>query len=364
MLSLLAAACLVALAAILFWLSDALTADVVRRWRAYHGRPRRFVVTRRVDHDPTHFSIRVRPVTGRCQKFVAGQYLTVLGPMLPSGRAAERRYSLDCWDQVPKEFGLTIKREPDGRVSGWMHETLQPGVGVLCRPPRGDFILGPLAQSDRIVLIAAGVGITPLRAMLHKLQSQGHRGQITLHLTARSMAGLLFHDEFCELARHWSSLRYVPRLTGPEPGWKGATGRLGADDLADGEHHAAHYFICASHAMTEAVTALLGAAGVPSAQVHHELFATTGNSCGNFNVAVDGKVLPAEGFPSVMMAMEANGVPVPSDCRAGHCGLCRCRLIDGTVEHGAGLAVVLAEGEFLPCVAIPASDISVSLMSH
>ncbi|MCH2221191.1 MAG: FAD-binding oxidoreductase, partial [Dechloromonas sp.] len=250
MLSLLLALCGLALLAILFWLTDAGRRALRRRWDAWRQRPHLFRVTRRIDHDETHFSLHLTPVGGKCRPFIAGQYLTVLGPLLPAGNHAERRYSLDRWDASPGEYGLTIKKEPMGRVSGWLHETIREGDELQCRLPEGDFVLPEIGDNAPIVLIAAGVGITPLRSMIHALRARAS-GPVTLFFTARSLPGLIFHEEFETLAREWTSFRYHARLTGQDDMWEGNTGRFSAADLVTADNGRAHYLFCASHAMIE-----------------------------------------------------------------------------------------------------------------
>lgn len=353
---------LVALASltILFWLTDAGRRAVRRRWKAFRQRPRRFRVTDRIDHDETHYSLRLAPVGGSCRRFVAGQYLTVLGPLLPAGNHAERRYSLDHWDAAPGHYGLTIKKEPMGRVSGWLHETIREGDELKCRLPEGDFVLPVIGGDTPVILVAAGVGITPLRAMIHALHARDHAGPVTLFFTARSKAGLIFHDEFERLASEWPSFLYFPRVTGGDVQWQGDAGRLTASDLVACDTGGAHYLFCASHAMIEGLSQDLRNAGVARSHIHYELFATSAGLCGNFTMTVGEAEFSVEGYPNLLAAMETHAVPAISDCRAGHCGLCRKRLSAGSVEHGPGLACSLRPGEFLPCIAVPKSDVKVA----
>ena len=360
MLTLLLAFCALALLAILFWLTDAGRRALRRRWRAWRQRPHRFRVVQRIEHDETHYSLRLAPLRGRCRSFIAGQYLTVLGPLLPAGNHAERRYSLDHWEGTPTRYGLTIKKEPMGRVSGWLHETIREGDELKCRLPEGDFILPDMNDQMPIVLVAAGVGITPLRAMIHALHARGHGGRITLFFTARSRSGLIYHQEFEHLASEWPSFDYCPRLTGHDDQWSGETGRFTASDLVAHDNGSTHYLFCTSHAMIEALSEGLRDLCVPRSRIHYELFASSAGLCGNFTMTVGEAEFPVEGYPNLLAAMETHAVAAVSDCRAGHCGLCRRRLASGNVEHGPGLACALGAGEFLPCIAVPTSDIRVA----
>lgn len=107
-----------------------------------------------------------------------GRYLTV---RLPTG--AVRSYSLSS----NTGYRISVKREPAGQVSGYLHETLRPGTILDVAAPRGDFVLDD--DSRPVVLVSAGIGITPVLAMLHQLASQRSAREVWwLHAARRPMA--------------------------------------------------------------------------------------------------------------------------------------------------------------------------------
>jgi len=104
--------------------------------------------------------------------------------------------------------------------------------------------------------------------------------------------------------------------------------------------------------------------GVGETQLHHELFGGRAGICGRHTLTVGTQTVDVEGYPSLLAAMDGHGIPVVADCRAGHCGLCRRRIVSGDVIHGPALACEVKAGECLPCVAIPLTDLELAAPCH
>ncbi len=269
-----------------------------------------------------------------------------------------RAYSLAAWQARPDFYELAIKREADGQVSRWLHEHAQIGLHLPTGRPKGEFHWGLAGNAAYVALVAGGIGITPMRAMLQGWSAQPHPPQVSLHFSARSREQLYFDAEFRAFAAAHPWFRYRPRLTGSHEGWAGASGRLDAAallaDLTDPARSAV--FLCANRAMEDAVVAGLEAAGFPATAIHRESFGIEAGvndiqatiTCGDRSFAY-------AGAPTLLHALLDQDFEIPAECRAGECGACRVRISRGRVRNL--LTGEVSESEALACCVVPESDL-------
>ena len=361
-LSLLAVAGLVFIAVLL---ADGVRVLLVRRRREAAARPLELVVRER--HEAAGHLVRltlVRAEGGRLPPFAAGQYVLLQAPAGRGGKAVQRAYSLAAWTSAPRHYELGIKREGKGLVSGWVWDTLQTGSRVALLPPKGDFVLAPDAAGE-LVLIAGGIGITPLRAMLHAALAAGRQRRIVLFHATRSAAELLYHDEFQVLAATLANFSYRPLLSRPAADWIGESGRLDATRLLAAVHAPmdAAFYLCASGALMDAVRIGLLGAGIGETRIHWEAFgvAATGDASSGQRIALEhgerSHDLLTAGEPTLLAALETHELAPPAECRAGNCGQCRMRLLDGEVRWLMKPEVALADGDILPCICTAVGDV-------
>ncbi len=266
----------------------------------------------------------------------AGQHIQLFSADA-TGQPVSRAYSLaqDC--QHSRFYRLVIKAETGGRLSSKLFDTVRVGDLLQASLPKGHFVLR--RSRKPLVLVAAGVGITPMLAMA--LQALRQRRPVTLVYQARTEADLLFQ----RWLRRLPGLKFIPVLSQPDANWCGETGRINAARLLQLCGHQANYYCCAAAQMTSELSADLAKVGNP---LQAELFAA----------AVSQQDLPiryrqiettAAGFASVLDALNQAGAGIPSDCRGGSCGLCKKRLITGEVIQLLDPAAPLSAGEILTC---------------
>jgi ferredoxin-NADP reductase len=300
----------------------------------------------------------------RLPAFQAGDYLVLHS----EGQRVQRRcYSLAAWQRRPRHYELVIKREEGGVVSGWVHDHLRVGSRVRTSVPRGSFHLDHRREGV-YVLIGAGVGITPMRAMLHERLARVPQGRIVLFWSVRQRVELMdYHQEFLDLAARYPGFDYRPRLTGYDPSWQGERGRLGAAELlacVGGLAGVAGVWICASHAMTEQLRDSLQAEGLDEQCFHSEAFAAQPLAeTREFPVRLlpEGRELEYRSHPSLLHLLDASGIDLRSECRSGSCGQCRLRLCAGEVEWVIRPEVDLPEGQLLACCVRPQSAVDISI---
>lgn len=354
--ALLVALSVAALVFVAVLLADGVRTLLARRRAERAARPLQLVVAERREDAGHLVRLVLADPRGRAlPAFAAGQHVLLKAPAGPGGRPAQRAYSLAAWTARPRRYELGIKREAQGQVSGWVWQQLAVGSRVEVSPPRGDFVLDA-AGTGELVLIGGGIGITPMRAMAHAALASTTRSVILFH-AARHAEELLYREEFRALAAADARLAYRPVVSRPTADWSGERGRLDAARVLAplAAPPSATFYLCAGTAMMDELAAGLIAAGIASAHIRREAFgvaAGAGSSGERIVVAATGgrREFLTAGEPTLLAALEAHDLAPPSECRAGTCGECRMRVVDGEVRWLAKPETALADGEILPCV--------------
>jgi ferredoxin-NADP reductase len=199
-----------------------------------------------------------------------------------------------------------------------------------------------------LVLVAGGIGITPLLSMAWQALRQ--RRAVTLVWQARTEQDLLFDS----LLRKMPGLRYLPILSAPGTEWPGARGRVDAQWLYQLGGNRADYYCCASQAVMESLQDGLRRLG--NIRLHTELFSAAA-STQDFQISYGQLAVSSAGCRSVLQALNQAGAAIPNDCQSGSCGLCKKRLLTGSVNTLLIPSIALADDEVLTCCIQPASDI-------
>jgi len=309
--------------------------------------------------------------------FLPGQFLTVRMPV--DGKQLVRCYSLSSPPHVSGYLEISVKRQ--GVFSGALHATVRPGSTLWVRRPAGGFTY-PEGDARPVVLLAGGVGITPMISMLRHAVAADPGRPVTLLYSVSTQRDIAFRDELRVVrARHPQATVMVTTTRGPHA-TEVLSGRIDAAKiLAHVPDPAGSIFmICGPEAMIDGLTALLGELGVPASQVRSEAFAAAiaasaapepevapaagsaqaGGAGAGFTLRLvaSGRTATATQRETLLEAAEAAGADIPSACRAGVCGTCRTRLVDGRVEcQGDALDERDREaGYILPCVAWARGD--------
>ena len=250
--------------------------------------------------------------------------------------------------------------------------------------PAGTFVFDG-RDGDRIVLIAGGVGITPLMLITRYLTDTCWSGQIDLIIAARKRSGIIFREELRLLEARFPNLQVHLILSQPEndPEWAGERGRLSLPVLQRWviDWKTPPIFVCGPKTMMEAVTALLLDLGAPADHIHTEAFIsssalenltaqTTAQASGvsaveaTIHFAKSGRDTVAPPRHTVLEAAEEVGVDIPFECRSGICGQCKVRLARGHVVMDAEEALTASEkqaGLILACQSHATEDLVVDV---
>ncbi len=264
----------------------------------------------------------VDPAGAPLPPFSAGAHLDV---HVPGGLT--RQYSL-CNDPAEtSRYLLGVLREPASRGgSVAMHDAVHEGDLIEVALPKNHF---PLASgATRSLLLAGGIGITPLLAMAEQLSRDG--ADFEFHYAVRTPARAAF-------AERMRTSRFAGRVhfhfdDGP------AGQRLDIAALLAAQPAGTHLYVCGPKGYMDAVLGSARASGWPETQLHFEFFSAEvvhADTDQGFDVRLSqtGKVVRVAKDVSVVQALAAAGVDVPTSCEQGVCGTCLTRVLEGTPDH-------------------------------
>lgn len=343
-----------------------------RPTRSSDGRPRGFVQTPVLAVLAESADIKTfRLARPEGFDFTPGQFLTVR--LRADGKDVVRCYSLSSAPAARGYLEISVRRQ--GQVSNALHALARPGSLLSVRAPAGHFTY-PGGDDRPLVLLAGGIGITPLMSMLrHALLVEPTR-PVTLLYSARDVGEFAFRDELLTLGRRHDQLQVcfaVTRGEAPPDVYRGRIDERLITSAAPDVRHAVS-MICGPQPMIDGLTATLHAMGVPADQVRSERFEAAVAAAGQPRQAGAATDPGAESFQvrerrsaksaavtagqTLLDAADAHGLPIPSLCRAGVCGTCRTRVVEGQVDCDGGIldAEDRAAGYVLACVASPRSD--------
>jgi ferredoxin-NADP reductase/MOSC domain-containing protein YiiM len=310
----------------------------------------------------------------------AGQYLTVRVPTSSAGPLI-RSYSLSSSPDAGL-YRISVKRENHGQVSGWLHANLRPGMTLAAATPRGDFTLG--AAPGPILLISAGIGATPVLAMLADLAkrrvAEGVRWiQVVRTPEDRPFAGEV-RNLLGQLSDGQAHIFYTARTPGDllagapalEHAHRGrpTVDALRALSIASG----ADAYVCGPTSFMSAMSDALAALGVGPDQIHSEAFGPSqsgqapavpphrpAGEAGSGPVVTFARsglaVSFDDRFEHVLELAEACDVPVRWTCRTGVCQLCITPLLSGDVTYEPKPVDNPARGFVLLCCSRPRTDL-------
>jgi len=270
----------------------------------------------------------------------AGQHLTVI--VEANGARHRRCYSFSSSPVAGGRPAITVKRMPDGLVSRHLHDEVRPGDTLVVDEPTGSFSVETDPSSAReIVLVAGGVGITPLMSMAETVLRAEPGSRVVLLCGNRSQDEIIFGQRIARLAAEFAPRLVVRHALDAAPeGWAGLRGSLdGSLVLRALEGRAADaYYVCGPEPMMRSVCEALAASGVASDRIHTERFAYASaattripNHAAEITFARSGRRITARAGQTILQAGLDAGLDLPSSCTMGGCGACKLHKIEGTV---------------------------------
>jgi len=345
---------------------------------------------------PGFRTLRVTRVV-RETETVSSIYLTAAdGPALPAAQAGQyltlrvaaagdpppvRSYSLSS-APAATDYRISVKAEPHGAVSQYLGRSLRAGATLEVAAPRGEFVLDDGA--DPVLLISAGIGVTPVLSMLHQLAAARSERAVWWLTSARgprdqplaAEAGALL-DSLPHARRHEFFSRATPSDLPDDHATAGHMTREALAGLA--VPASAHAYVCGPATFMADVHDALIAAGIAADRIHTELFAAlpavspgvTGQQARaphppagppgdgpRVTFARSGVSTPfAASWRTILDLADACDVPTRWSCRTGVCHTCVTPLLSGAIDYSPDPLAAPAEGEVLICCSRPRSDL-------
>lgn len=317
-----------------------------------------------------------------------------------NGQTVIRPYSISSSPTRPHHLSITVKRvpcpigQPDvpaGLVSNWLHDHLQVGDRVqIMGGPLGRFTCLPHIP-DKLLLISAGSGITPMMSMSRWIQDTLTNCDVVFWHSARTPEDIIFRPELEAIAAQMPNFHLVINLTQNPAGrpWMGLMGRISEDmlrlvvpDFCDRQ-----VYVCGPNGFMDHLRSLLQTMQFPMQNYQEESFGqpspTRGLShpivtqpaicpdtsemmprdTGTIYFAQADVTVPSDGKTSILDLAEQAGVSIRSACRMGVCGACKVKVSQGQVTYETHPSILTESdqeaGYALACVAYPMQDVSV-----
>ncbi|AEA27712.1 Nitric oxide dioxygenase [Pseudonocardia dioxanivorans CB1190] len=333
-----------------------------------------------VVRETSHVSsfVLASPEGARLPEAGPGQYVTLRLP----GECGDlvRSYSLSA-ARPDGTYRISVKREPGGLGSGYLHDTVHPGTTLEVAAPRGEFVLDD--GTAPVVLASAGIGITPVLAMLHRLAAEHSPRCVWWLHAARQPEEQAFAAETEALLSELPHVRtrtYYSAADGTCPAVDATPGRLTATHLADLDlPRDAVAYVCGPTGFMTDVTAGLVATGLDPRKIHTETFgALTAINPGvvrrpdlvprvppgppgtgpTVSFARSGISAPFdESRANILEFAEACHIPTRWQCRTGVCQTCQTPVLTGEVDYAPSPLTDPPPGTVLVCCARPRSEI-------
>jgi hypothetical protein len=353
-----------------------LQADALRdQWRPLR-------VTRIEDESDGIRSFYFGPADGAgLPAFKAGQHLPLRLALEGHTPPVIRTYSLSS---APSDgfFRISVKR--DGLASAYMHDQVKVGDLLEARAPQGRFVVDPQERRP-LVLLGAGIGVTPMLSMLREVIYEGKRvrgGRATWFIqSARRLVDLAFREEVDTLiAKAGDQLTVIRVLSQPE-----TSARVGEDFHLTGRIDLGllkallpfddfDFYVCGPAAFTQEIYNGLRGMHIRDERIHAETFGPSSLKRSGDSQAIAFEQPPAatEAVPvvfersakearwrpgggSLLELAESRGLNPEFSCRVGSCGTCKTRLVSGQVHYPVPPAEKPAPDHVLICCAVPAS---------
>lgn len=304
--------------------------------------------------------------------FEPGQFVAISVPV--EGKTVKRSYSIASSPCCHGWCDITVKHSTGGVVSGYLHDNVKEGDLLDAAGPWGRFTFRG-QEAPSVVFVAGGVGITPLMSSIRYLTDQSWPGRIDLLYACSSANNIIFREELEYLRRH-PNLHVTFVLSKEEsPSWTGPRGHITKEllqelvpDLTSRRIH-----LCGPPPMMSALQEQLAALGVAAKQIHTELFispeigapskaAPIGSVTYDCAFARSNKTAASQPGQTVLETAEQSGVHIDYSCRQGFCGVCKVKLLEGSVSMAVedGLAPEeKAAGLVLACQAIQQSNVRI-----
>ncbi len=310
--------------------------------------------------------------------FLPGQFLSVT--VISDGKPVKRGYTIASSPTQTDYVEITVKHKEGGVVSGVLHDATKVGDLLEFSGPSGSFTFTG-QECKCILLVGAGVGITPLMSVLRYLTDRSWPGDIYLVYGCKTPSDIIYEEELTYLQHRHPNLKVIISVSRPEgTDWSGPTGRIDKELLEKSVPDIASRYvhICGPVPMMDAARKALAELGIPKDRIRTEAFGPAlgkpepaealkdeprpGVTVSTVSFASSNKSAPLPSDKTVLEVADDVGVEIDNSCRTGVCGLCKVKLLSGEVSMEVDEALSAEDKEnglVLACQAKAEGDIEV-----
>lgn len=344
-------------------------------------------VSQKIRESSNVMSLVLEPVDGsRLAAALPGQFVVVSLQPVPGAPTLMRSYSLSG-EPSDRCYRISVKREPHGVMGAYIHENVRIGDVLDVSSPRGNFTLRPI--NGPVVLVSAGVGVTPVLAMLHALAAEASQREIWWIHGARDGKEHPFAQETQKLLNGLPHSHRHISYSLPEPGERlgidfDARGRINLALLDELEvPRNADFYVCGPSAFMSDLTAGLAVQGVAAGNIHAEFFGPGSSKTPGITSSLNttphlppgrsgaGPVVSfarsglsvnwGSTYHSLLELAEACDIPTRWSCRTGVCHICETGIVAGTVAYKPNPIDPPPVGNVLICCSHPQADLVLDL---
>ena len=318
-------------------------------------------------------------------QFLPGQFITL--ELTINGEIIHRSYTVSSSPARPHTISITVKRQPGGVVSNWLHDHLKVGDHIAVLPIAGDFSCSLHVSSRapiQYLFLSGGSGITPLMSMSRSFYDLAENTDIVFIHSARTPEDIILRQELDLRAFTQPNFRTAFICEKADAAWMQPTGYLNIDLLKQiaPDFLQREIFTCGPSPYMAAVRNMLKNADFNMQHYHEESFNFNEMSThladaeetaksnlpvvnrASFSVELtkSGSTISCAADQFVLNAAHNAGFRLPSACSKGLCGTCKSKLISGIVDmkHNGGIRPrEIEQGLFLPCCSKPLSNLVV-----
>ena len=321
-------------------------------------------------------TLRLESVNDTLPFFKAGQYISLIINI--NGVTTSRPYSISS-SPGKSYYDITVRRVQNGFVSHFLHDHIKKGDIIQATGPHGNFYYEPLIDTDNLIFLAGGSGITPFMSMIRDTIDNNLPLNIHLLYGSRTPDDIIFKDELLYIASKNKNIRVDFIISEPSSDWNGITGLLDADIINSliGKIGDQTFFICGPtpmHALSEQALNILN---IKPKRIRKEISGPPADVTLEsgwpgispqmvFDVIEErsGKIFKARANEPLIISMEKAGIIVHAVCRSGECTACRTRLVEGKVFTPSRVNKRWIDKKYNyihPCMSYPVENIRIRL---
>jgi len=335
----------------------------------------RLRVSEIIDETSSTKTLRLVSEDGYLPPFLAGQYIALF--IDTGGVRTSRPYTISSPPNQTGYYDITIRRVEGGLVSNYLLDEVKTGDHLESSGPAGNFYHNPLFHDRTMVCLAGGSGITPFMSMIREAVECGLAKTIYLLYGNKNLNDAIFHNELHTISSQFENITYLPVIENPPEGYEGQSGFITADLVGEtiGDLTDKTFYLCGPQGMYDFCLPELERLGIAKRKIRKEVYGAPANirdypgwpeeikADQVFRIRVDGGVtMEARAGEPLMLALEKEGILIPSLCRSGECSMCRVKIVSGKVFQPAGVPVRKSDrkyGYVHSCVSYPLDDLEI-----